>query len=478
MFRNTDIQKTDGTYQLTAGTFMGGIHTNPLSRIKGQADPCLLYADEKIQKVQLQARARSNNTIMIDFGQLQPVPVAELAFSLKEKALDKVKLLWKAVQAADIKELPLSAGLVPLYSIFFVDEDKVVFLSGQYSETVSFSNEDSFNFASTFALSWVPFNKKIKLAEEMVQLLYYSQTGVFPFASADVRNTRAANFLPLSLGKTENSLAGAIDKALRLKGDKAVLDLDALLSGLSWSVTESTLDTPEAREYLQKTARKARTRIFWKKKGWMIAGGVAVLAFIGYFTANYLYREFGPPSSAGMDQEGVVMAYYQAQNDLDAGALTDALVHGVKSPVYNEVIGLYVNKATRMGYEMVDSIVSPEDWIASGRQPIDDGGMIYGVTDVTLDRVDDDTLRATAILYSGYDYFSDVSLIDTEVDKKEADVFVYTQVEEFDLVKKNYWYEISRVETISLEPLEFFEVPYRESTSQVNYQTGSLEGTF
>ncbi|MDY4889872.1 MAG: hypothetical protein SO135_09075 [Sphaerochaetaceae bacterium] len=462
MFRKSDIKSgPDGNY-LTVGSFIGSAHANPLAKFGGKTLPSMIFQDGEAKEIILEAKATSSREIVILFNDICPIPVSELAFSLHNEALSRVQELWKAIEATDPKLLPLLDGIIPLYCIFFTEDGNVIILSKQLGDIIHFCLEEPDSFAQTFALSWVRYNSAIKLKNEMIQLLYFAQTGMFPFADDRIRNTGAKWYVRLSYTAAEPKLAQIIDQCLLKKGDKASIDLSSVLLSIEWSTVEDLIDTPQAASALDRLERQSRICLFWKKKGWLVALIVAIVITTGYFLGNYIVKEYGPPASAGLNEEEIVSYYYQAQNELNTEHLRDTLVHGVKSPVENEVISLFVTRATRLGYEHIDCVITPESWIAEGRQPIVEGAMIYGTTDLKTRWVDDDTIEATVTLYSNSDYVNP----DYETDLSDSvptftEVYVYEQVQQFDFIDKHEWKEISAINEVSLVQKDHFQVPYQ-----------------
>lgn len=461
MFTNNSIIQSEKGYSLFAGTFFSGIHTNPLSRFRGEAQPCFIYKDGIVKHVVLKARTTSNNELFIDFGDIKPIPVAELKLSLKDQALSKVLLLKKVFDAID-KDLPLYSGIVPLYAIYFFDEDGVIILSDQLCEAISSCNEDDFNQENTFYLSWVEFNPEIKRDEQLVQLLYFAQTGILPFASFDIRNTKASNFFKLKNTSIEPRIANAIDKALLLKGPRAELDFNKEFSSLNWSTIENPLDTEVTLKAQQKLNQRATNTLFLKKKGWLI-GLIAFIIFVAsFFIINYLKSEFGPPKFASMDSKEIITRYYEAVNDLDTELLEDSFTRKLKPNIYNEIVGLYVNRQTRMAYESTNYVITPKQWLESNKPDLLQSAIIYGVADVSLKEVGQNTIEATTILYSPYDYF-DEEVADLDYDAqtaKSVEIYVYKQVERFDFEQRKTWLEIINQETISLELIDVLNINY------------------
>lgn len=466
MYRDSDIiQEADG-YRLAVGSFIGSAHSNPLSKFGSRTSPSIVFKDGVIEHRIIEARATAGKEISILFQGSRPHPAAELGYGLRSEALVWISRLSQAIQHAGNADLPFLDKIIPLYCIYFTDEGEVILLSQQLADIIHFCLEDSESFSQTFALSWVPFNDSIKLSEELVQLLYFAQTGAFPFSDDRIRCTGARAYIRLELTGSDPAIARIIDRCLRLRGEKAKLDIDSVISELEaigWTCPDHAFDTLQAEQAFKKLDSKARKAMFWKKKGWIVALCAAAAITIGYFVTNYCVKEFGPPDSAGMSEEEIVAYYYQAQNDLDTEHLTDTLVHRVKSPVFNEVTALYVTRATRLGYENIDCVVSPEKWIESGKGPITSSAMIYGTTDLSMRRIDNDTLEATVSLYSNTDYFNEGNEEDLSLDAEApafTEVYVYRQVQQFDFVPKYSWEEISAITEISLELTDHFQVPY------------------
>lgn len=202
----------------------------------------------------------------------------------------------------------------------------------------------------------------------------------------------------------------------------------------------------EARARLEK---KAAAVSFWRRKGPALIVALAVVAAAAFFAGNFLAKQFGPPPTAALGPEAIVARYYEAQSLLDMEALTDSLALGASSPAETEVAALHVARAARLGYENFDCLVSPESWEASGRGPLEEGELVYGTRNLEIERLDEDTVRATGLLYK------------SGGSEREGftTVLVFRQVEDFKFVKRRSWLRIGAITTVEASLLESVEVP-------------------
>lgn len=468
MFRSSDIMKTENGYSLTISTLQGSLLARqdiPISR-------CIYYSGGAKGHIDAQVRLAGGSSVLLDFKcRSMPIPISELHDSLLPEALERIKLLWNALKSCNQDELPLKNGMLPLYSIYFT-EDGVIILSEQLTDAIRFCLDDDDNFEQTIALSWIKSPQGAALENEMVQLLYFAQTGILPFADPMVRGTSQSRFLRLSNTKADKSLAAIIDSYLEKRRGAS---LDNLLDSISWKPDAGSgvrppdgdlMDTDEMRAQRARLEKLYKKALFWKKRGFIVGLAAVIVITIGYFTGNYLIKEFGPPQSAGLSQKEIIAYYYDAQTSLDVERLTDTLVHGVSSPVFNEVTALRVTQAARLGYEGFDFVMPPQQWLSSEQGPLLKGTIIYGVSDLSTMRIDEDSILATSILYAPYSYLEEEQE-EYELDSQEPQsltVYVYRQIQRFDFIQKRSWLEISGISTESLTLIDSFEVPYVERT--------------
>lgn len=450
MFQETDVRRGPSGWTLKAGSFIGSSRANPLSRI-GAISDSLLLEDGKLSGFPVRAEATAANEILLRFGALRPVPAAALATSLRASALERVRQLARLARLAGADALPLVDGVVPLWCVYFTERGVLV-LSKELCEVVGATLGDEEAFGQSFALSWPPFPDK--LAAEWVQLLYYAAAGFLPFADERVRGAGAARFLRLGeMFKGGGSLCQTLDRALL---SRERFDAEALLGSLDWNLDfEAALDEEGLEKARSRLERKAASSRFWRRRGPALAAAAVVLAAVAWFLGGFVSKQFGPPPSAGLGPEALVARYYDAQSRLDMETLTDTLAFGVRSPAATEVAALHVARATRIGYENFDCLLSPDDWEASGRGPLEEGKLVYGVRGLEMEALDADTIRATSLVYKTEN---------PEEGEGFATIMIFRQVEDFSFERKGGWLRmdgIGEVESALVESVDVSTYPGR-----------------
>lgn len=463
MFSRNNVRKGPGGYELVIGTYSAKALANPLAGMQQDIEPGFICKDGFVRQIPLPLRGREGK-ITINFGEIEPLPAGELCTSLRGEALSYVKSLWQAVSLMRKDDLPLQDGMLPLYSFFFTTEGSVIFLSRQLTDQVHFCLSEDDGFSQSFSFSWPAYSTDSKIKVQMAMLLYFAQTGFMPFSDERIRYTGQANLLKLSMTGAEPALAGAIDQALEIR-PATDFDPESWLDSLHWSVSDGILDTPAVKQWNEKIDRKLNHLTFWRKKGWIVFLVTGIVLAVLAFGMNYIAKQFGPPQSAGLSQEEVVLYYFTAQNNLDVECLTDTLSWGVKSPVYDEVARLFVSSMARRAYEQYgDTVMSASDFVASGVTELPQDSYVYGVEQVSIERIGPDTLRTTSILYSPYDYDSISDAVD-EI-PTECDIYVYRQVQTFTFTEASWlfssrtWQEISSITVESVKMIDHIVIPY------------------
>ena len=155
------------------------------------------------------------------------------------------------------------------------------------------------------------------------------------------------------------------------------------------------------------------------------------------------------------------MSFYQAQNDL----MLDDMLSAVKKtdvPQETEISTLYVTSRMRMAYEVYNPMVNAEDWIASGMPSVNPGAIIYGVTDISLERIDEDTIAAHSTWYTPYSESGDIENDSSDVTDPTY-LMIYenevTQVFDFEWNDRGWW-NITGAEITSFEQKDEHRVDY------------------
>ncbi len=137
-------------------------------------------------------------------------------------------------------------------------------------------------------------------------------------------------------------------------------------------------------ETIQKAQRKDAVSTFFRKYGLML-GGIAVgAALLALITVSTIRARNDGPNLSSFSPRQVVEAYYRALDSLDIETLEAAADKKAAATDSTIVTNLYILTRTRLAYEGIDSMVSASKWKAAGMRTLNDGEILFGVTDLAL----------------------------------------------------------------------------------------------
>ena len=287
--------------------------------------------------------------------------------------------------------------------------------------------------------------------------------GVFPLSRILIIRDGRVLLLPPDIGDIMGNAIGGKNLAWFL--DRS--------SGLVWDLSKRSPEERDAAidksrknsdyaQFMGKAEKTAKRNAFWRVKGTIITvSAIAAIAILG-FAGNWLYRFLQPPATAGMEQEAIIEALYDAQNNLDTELLTDA-VKGCRLPQEMEVTSLYVTTRTRMAYEAINPVVSAAEWTEAGKPAIPDYSIIYGVVVDSITQTDENNFIADVTWFTPYA---------EEDDEEHIGGYVYLyhvqQSFEFEWNRRGWWNitdsEIIEREEIGREAVE--HIPSGNAVSQ------------
>ena len=117
----------------------------------------------------------------------------------------------------------------------------------------------------------------------------------------------------------------------------------------------------------------------------LIGGVAAALIFIIMFVSSLIKNRLERPTTAGLNSNSVVTAYYDAFNSLDH-VFMEICLNGADKSDINLTLNLYVIDKVRQSYEFRadSSLVSAETWLQQGGEIPDN---IFGITDMRLEHI-------------------------------------------------------------------------------------------
>nr|WP_321307763.1 hypothetical protein [uncultured Sphaerochaeta sp.] len=444
----------------------------PSYLLQGEKACGYIYEDGTLTKWYWKGLSVVEGERCLYFDPLPLFPFSDIATSKRSEALSLVRDLARALESLPYSFLDLSSGILPLWRVWGMEGGRLLILPQDLADLfAACSDEETRYFHSS---SWVHhgLHQPFTLCDQMASLLYYAALGFPPFHDKD---SREDSFRPLPLSLTGASLPQTtiqfIDRTLSLSLTK---QRDAVMNkepqkALSWflSQTESlqwtleATDSVQTREslrligacasFLDGQHTRAKRRVFWRKKGWLVITIAAIIISVSWFTTTRIQESRKPPYTAGMEPMQIIDAYYDSMNELSLEKMEASLAKGVKNPASMEVTNLYVTRQTRQAYEGINTQIDPNDWIAEGRPPILAGTFLYGITDLSIDQIGENRYLAKGIMWTPYAYSDE----EPEQNATATAVYTYELNQEFSVeMGERGWYEITDIGRAVVQPLE------------------------
>jgi hypothetical protein len=433
----------------------------------------------------------------IYFKKMNLFPLTDIATKKRSKALAIVRDLAKSLTILSTKFLDLSSGILPIWRIWGLEEGGFLILPQNLADLFSScASEEVRSFQST---CWVHHDthKPFSLCDQMTQLLYFSCLGFPPFQHSETRED-AFRALPVSFYSGLNlpkatsqfidrTLSFNLTKQRDIGGNKESRDALSWFIGvtenLQWNLENKDVATtreslkldPGCNLFLEKQKKRADWKIFWRKKGWIVASIAAVVIVVFWITGSRIKASLTPPYTAGMTNVQIIDEYYAGQSELDIQKMEASLSNKAKNPASLEVSNLFVSRQTRQAYEGLNTQIDPNTWIAKGKPAIMEGTYLYGVTDVKVEQIGENTYKATSILYTPYSYIEQDESKETQPSSGYVLMYHYEQVQNFTLgLSKHGWMEITNITNVSIKDLGTIEVEtYPAPNKMLTGQTGS-----
>lgn len=407
----------------------------------------------------------------ICFDRIDIFPVTELFKSKRKEAFSYIMEFAEAFTNMDDEFLSLESGIVPIWRLYCISGGGVLILPQNVGDLItSTCSED---IRSSLFNDWVHYDihPPFSLIDECTQLLYAAAAGFPPLANPATREDHC-NAIPLSILGSDlpKETISFIDSTLHMnltkqrdiagnKQSQQALHWFLEKAGtLSWGTPSLASATPQLEAFKKKQEKRASSRIFWRKKGWIVAVVALSVACVGYFTYSRVKLALTPPYTYGMSDESIISEYFVGQTELDVEKLQASLAPHTKSPAELEVSNLFVTRQTRVAYEQFTSIISVTQWLADGKPAITEGANLYGITDVSIRKMDDDTYEVSSIVWTPYPYEEE-----KENEEKPAGktfVYRYNQTQRFTFeTNKKGWRLINGITNISYSFIDEMEVP-------------------
>jgi len=259
---------------------------------------------------------------------------------------------------------------------------------------------DRYNCPDLTGIEAAAFCAGVMLYKILIKTLPYQQDAVI------FQDMREGVFLPphLAVPSLNSELCGAIHSALLLPvekkrtgksgtdiissflkifmtGENRIVPVSSLFKELSSEENEHVIK--EKKFYLFRQNNSVKIRRFALRNKYPLIGTVIGLLFITFIvttTSNSMTRR---PTTAGMDPDTVVTAYYEAFSSLDH-MFMEVCINGADKSDINAAVNLYAVYKTRQAYEAStrSAVIPARVWLSTGGElPAPD---VFGVTDLTV----------------------------------------------------------------------------------------------
>ncbi len=488
MFTNNDIIEIElENIKYTAIAFSDKNCELPSFLLQGEKQPGYIFKNDELEKWYWSGFTTYQESKCLYFEPLKLYPLAELAFSLRNKAPLLIANLAKALSKLDSNFLDLQSGIVSAWRIYFTHDNGVLILPRNLSDIFSSTSSEAVRYDNANYFIHASILPSFSLIDQMAQLYYYSITSIRPYEFTTVRengyNAISLKILSKSLDiKIDYDLVDKIDKILHLKLSK-IRDISSnyepqvalkwfieRFEDISWSLENKEyfkldindlLNNTNLQATIMKYQKKEKRIVFWRKKGTIIIVSTIIAAFVIGFVVGRVKEALAPPYTADYTKTEIINAYYESQNSLDVQKLEASLKRGTKSPVANEITTLFVTRQTRMAYEQIDTVVNPSSWVEEGMPPIDDKYLIYGIDDIVISQINENQYKVESIYYSPYPLENEISQEEQPLDPTGLYTcyrFKQTEIFTFEYNDRG-WFEISNITNAGMNYLDTLIVP-------------------
>ena len=237
-----------------------------------------------------------------------------------------------------------------------------------------------------------------------------AKTHPYPAIASVFQDMREGAFMPLNFAVPglDEKLCGLIHSALLLpvkeresneNGTDILGDLLTMLMNKEGNVVsistlfrelteeENALLEKEKKYYLKVKSVIIKANRFITQNKTLLMVVAAALIFAIFITAGMIKNRFERPTTAGLNSEAVVSAYYEAFSSLDHVFMEACLMGSVDKSDINVTLNLFVIDKVRQSYEfkVESSIIPAETWKRQGGElPAPD---VFGVTDLYVKRL-------------------------------------------------------------------------------------------
>ncbi len=340
-------------------------------------------------------------------------------------------------------------SFICLQSLFFTPDGGVLLLPSSIRDLIESSQEDKELFESKVQWTNPKLTGKAAIPYQLTTMAYAIMTNKeSPVGPERVRKD-GYYAAPIKLYNADLDPQVCSWFAARL-GRNPIddTDLSAWISSFDQminhptTVSSSTADTNTAREsFIMKQEKRANRKEYLRIHSTrnIIIGIILTIGIA--FGVSMIKSALEPPLTAGMNAEEVVEFYYDCHNRLDSVSMGDALAKGVKDSSESTLSYLYVTTSVRKAYEGNSGFIPAPEWVKSGKPQVDRNTLIYGITDLVLTWLDEDTIEASYTLWN--------PVLTEEDEERLVPAKPIKVVEDLDLLQKKDSWLITAIHRIS-----------------------------
>ncbi len=399
-----------------------------------------------------------------------PSPLRDISTTLRPYCFEILRRVSHALEEAEGK-LYTNLDSVPLSNVLVFPNGDILVLTSQLGDIIDRFEIDAERHEDKEI--WYAHNcvNNFGKANFLFQILYYALSGKAPFEAPEVREN-GFKAVPLALAFPPGNerlalLCKDVDLALSdnrkfqfgIKKPYAyfrqILDKYSDIDVASVSVGPN----PELPAYWAKVEKRAKRSAFFRTKGFRTFMIVLASLAVAWVIAFYVWRAVKPPLTRDLNEAQIIDYYFDALNDLDVTAMEEPLKNGYDGPHMTQVTTIYVTKSMQITYSGYSLVINPNDWIANGMGPLAEGSMVFGVTDVAIEKISDDVYRATVTSWSSENYLDETNSV---ISEDGMEIYQYREVYEFTFKTRGSWREISKIEPVSIDLVKTYHVEYQK----------------
>ncbi|MDC7232438.1 MAG: hypothetical protein PQJ58_04355 [Spirochaetales bacterium] len=367
-----------------------------------QNEPGWIYdADGRVESWKLETVSESDGAMMFYGPRVEGAPFDDGTFD--REILEKIIRTFQAIRDKNGDYRGFYSR-----SWFFLEDGRVLVLPVSLMEFIRKSENEKNRLTN-----WYPYNHPDKTDVSGMEftaavLAARLLSGKHPYApleeAEDNRNEQLRRPPLLEAGlqipgiKTE--IASLIDRSLKNE-DCNLKEWTALLADWKTGGACRELNSAEkdeidrkAAQFLEKGEKNRKRRQVWRRKSSLYIAVAAAFLFLGIMISGPVRKAMAPPVTMGLSPREVVEAYYSSFNTMDQELMEDCIDKDLGKREVGEITNLFVTSRVRMGYEGNSGFIRADEWVAAGKEPLEFGSSVYGVTDLEIHELGSGRFRA------------------------------------------------------------------------------------